>query len=273
MGLTKILITVKTYPSLSMKYDELVCTAGFLEDGRMIRLYPIPFRKLEYEKWYKKYQWVEIDIVKNTKDNRPESYRPRSIDSKINTLNFIGTENNGWDIRKSLVLKNVYTNLSDLIAESKNREINTSLAVFKPTNIIKFYWEKDSDIWSKNKIDAILTKRAQLKLFEEQEDDFSIVDKLPYKFKYEFEDSLGKKSNLMIEDWEVGALYWKMLEKRGNEEDALRDMKNKFFNFMKERDVYFYLGTSLKFHYRSINPFMIIGIFYPPKENQLALFD
>jgi hypothetical protein len=30
MALTKVLITVKTYPTLSEKYDELVCTAGFL---------------------------------------------------------------------------------------------------------------------------------------------------------------------------------------------------------------------------------------------------
>ena len=32
MPLTKVLITVKTYPSLSAKYGELVCTAGFLEE-------------------------------------------------------------------------------------------------------------------------------------------------------------------------------------------------------------------------------------------------
>ncbi|MPM62092.1 hypothetical protein SDC9_108958 [bioreactor metagenome] len=47
MPLMKVLIAVKTYPTLSEKYDELVCTAGFLEDGSWIRLYPIPFRKLE----------------------------------------------------------------------------------------------------------------------------------------------------------------------------------------------------------------------------------
>ncbi len=45
MALTKVLITVKTYPTLSAKYDELVCTAGFREDGTWIRLYPVPFRK------------------------------------------------------------------------------------------------------------------------------------------------------------------------------------------------------------------------------------
>jgi hypothetical protein len=42
MTKTKVLIAVKTYPSLSSKYDELVCTAGFLEDGSWIRVYPIP---------------------------------------------------------------------------------------------------------------------------------------------------------------------------------------------------------------------------------------
>jgi hypothetical protein len=30
---TNVLITVKTYPTISVKYDELVCTAGFREDG------------------------------------------------------------------------------------------------------------------------------------------------------------------------------------------------------------------------------------------------
>ena len=31
MPTTRVLIAVKTYPTLSEKYDELVCTAGFLE--------------------------------------------------------------------------------------------------------------------------------------------------------------------------------------------------------------------------------------------------
>jgi len=33
----KIFITVKTYPTLSKKYDELVCTAGILDDGSWAR--------------------------------------------------------------------------------------------------------------------------------------------------------------------------------------------------------------------------------------------
>lgn len=70
----KVFITVKTYPTISYSYGELVCTAGFTEDGNFIRVYPIPFRKLENELKYIKYQWVEMDIEKNKSDFRPESY-------------------------------------------------------------------------------------------------------------------------------------------------------------------------------------------------------
>ena len=86
MALTKVLISVKTYPTLSERYDELVCTAGFREDGSWIRIYPIPFRKLKVDSKYQKWQWVEIDITKNTKDFRKESYRPTSIDNEIRKL-------------------------------------------------------------------------------------------------------------------------------------------------------------------------------------------
>ena len=72
----RILITVKTYPTLSYEYDELVCTAGVLEDGSWIRLSPIPFRRMDYEKQFKKYQWIEIDVSKRREDMRPESFIP-----------------------------------------------------------------------------------------------------------------------------------------------------------------------------------------------------
>ena len=83
MPTTRVLIAVKTYPTLSEKYDELVCTAGFLEDGTWIRIYPIPFRKLSYDKRYSKWQWIELDLVKNTSDFRKESFRPANIDNEI----------------------------------------------------------------------------------------------------------------------------------------------------------------------------------------------
>ena len=52
----RILITVKTYPTISKTHGELVCTAGIREDGSWVRLYPVPFRRMEDYKKFEKYQ-------------------------------------------------------------------------------------------------------------------------------------------------------------------------------------------------------------------------
>lgn len=273
MSKIKVLIAVKTYPTLASKYDELVCTAGFREDGTWVRIYPIPFRKLEYDKQYKKYDWIEIDIVPNGSDFRMESYRPYSIENSINIIGHIGTESN-WHHRKEIVLKNVYTNLNTLIADAKNEEKYTSLAVFKPTHIHKFIWEETEREWDKTKLDKLKAKALQLNLFADSDNPFEVVKKLPYKFSFVFSDDNGTKSTLMIEDWETGQLYWNCLKKHdGNEAKACADVKNKYFNdFAKTKDLYFFLGTTRAFHLVAPNPFIIIGTFHPTKEIQLNLF-
>ena len=48
----RILVTVKTYPELSKTYGEAVCSAGLREDGTWMRLYPVPFRRLDEREQY-----------------------------------------------------------------------------------------------------------------------------------------------------------------------------------------------------------------------------
>ena len=270
MAKTKVLITVKTYPTLSAKYDELVCTAGFREDGTWIRIYPLPFRKKAYHQQYKKYDWIELDLVKNQSDFRPESYRPYSHESEINIIGHIDTGRN-WEERKKLCLGKIYYNLSELIDEAKDKVICTSLAVFKPTEIVDFTAEKVEREWDKDKLD----KLSQLNLFEtNKEGKFEVVRKLPFKFKYVFKDNQGTESKLMIEDWEIGQLYWNCLARHeGNEEKAKEDVRKKYFNDLANtKDLYFFLGTTQLHHYVSLNPFIIIGTFYPKIDLQTKLF-
>ncbi|MCX7638579.1 MAG: hypothetical protein N2044_12105 [Cyclobacteriaceae bacterium] len=270
MALTKVLITVKTYPTLSAKYDELVCTAGFREDGTWIRLYPVPFRKKPYHEQYKKYDWIEVDVVKNIRDFRPESYRLYSSDTEIKVVGHIGTENN-WEERRKICLRKIYHNLTELIAEAKNKEICTSLAVFKPTEILDFYAEPVERNWDKGK----LAKLNQLNLFEtNKEGKFEVVQKLPYKFKFHFKDNQGIESRMMIEDWETGQLYWNCLARHeGDEHKAIADVRQKYFDdFAKTKDLHFFLGTTQAFHFQSPNPFIIIGTFQPKIELQGKLF-
>lgn len=274
MALTKVLVTVKTYPAISSKYDELVCTAGFLEDGSWIRIYPVQFRQKSYDQQYGKYDWIELDLVKNKSDFRPESFRPESYVGEIKILNKIDTNDN-WRERKSFVFKKskVYTNLDELITEAKDRDICTSLAIFKPKKILDFTIEEVEREWDKDKI-AKLEAERQGDIFRKPDDYFEVVKKLPYKFSYVFIDENSKKSKLMIEDWEIGALYWNCLKAHdGDEEKAVEDVRKKYFDdFAKTKDLYLFLGTSQLFHLRAPNPFMIIGTFHPKIDLQQRLF-
>jgi hypothetical protein len=51
----RLLITVKTYPTLSRKHGETVCTAAVRADGSWVRLYPVPFRLMDYKDRYAKF--------------------------------------------------------------------------------------------------------------------------------------------------------------------------------------------------------------------------
>ncbi len=273
MAKTKVLITVKTYPAISGKYEELVCTAGLKEDGTWVRIYPIQFRKKSFDEQYQKYDWIELDLVKNKSDFRPESYRPYSFDSEIKIIDHLDTKNN-WKERKKIVLGKIYCNITELIAEAHNKNICTSLAVFKPTKILDFTIKEVSREWDKAKLAKLEAERVQGNLFKQPENPFDVVRKLPYKFCYVFEDNQGTKSTLMIEDWEIGQLYWNCLARHeGDEIKAVADVKKKYFDdFAKTKDLHLFLGTSQLHHYVSRNPFMIIGTFHPKKENQLNLF-
>jgi hypothetical protein len=275
----RILITVKTYPQLSTKYEETVCTAGINENGDWIRLYPIPYRKLDHEKRYDKYRWIEADVQKNTKDFRPESYRPLDYDS-IQLLEKIETKNDSaWLNRRKWIEKtNIHDNLVTLIEECYS-ERKTSLATFKPAEIIDFTYEADDKQWDQNKVFNI-ENQLKLPLFDvPAENPFKVVEKIPYKFRYKFKDSQGKISNLSIEDWEIFELFRNCRDRhKGDEQKALEDVRKKYFDdFVKTKDLSLFLGTTEQWQRRkATNPFMIIGVFYPkakPASEQLSLFD
>jgi hypothetical protein len=274
MKMQKVLIVVKTYPTLSNKYDELVCTAGILENGNWVRIYPLPFRKLEYENRYKKYQWMTLPLVKNQSDPRPESYKVGDI-SKISLSDSIDTKDE-WNERKKIILENntIYRNLDELIKKAHNNEL--SLAIFKPAKILNLVVEETEREWNQESLDSLKQKANQFSLFdnaEKVEKEFLIVDKLPYKFSYHFIDETGRESTLMIEDWEIGALYWNSLKSSNNDENkAINLVRKKYLEEFSKKDIYLFLGTTRQYHSWAKNPFVIIGVFYPPITKQGSLF-
>ena len=181
MPTERVLITVTTYPTLSGKYTELVCSAGLRSDGSWIRLYPIPLRQIDEMKKFHKWEWIEVLVDKNTADRRPESYRP---DTDSIRLTGEQIDSKHWDLRVQWIEKNgIYTDINVLI--NKNKESGVSLATFKPNDMVDFIWEKSTPYWDANKLAAVEARLAEGDLFNPITN-FKIAKKVPYTFKYIF---------------------------------------------------------------------------------------
>ncbi len=250
----KVLITVKTYPLPSKLYEELVCTAGVLEDGTFIRLYPIDYRYMPRGQQYKKYQWIEVEVTKNQKDGRKESFRP-----KLDTIRLLGKvldTKNGWAERRKYVLaRGIHT--MEQLAEKQEID-NTSLGVVRPKEVKDFIIEPDDWDWdSKHK--AIL---IQQNLFGP---DKKPLEKIPFKFSYVFtcDDPRCNGHKMMISDWEAGELYRNMRDKYGDEEISTQKVREKFLGQMcaPDKDTHFFVGTLANYP----KSWIVLGVFWPRK--------
>ncbi|MDE2800657.1 MAG: hypothetical protein OXI94_18485 [Gemmatimonadota bacterium] len=271
----KVFITVKTYPQPSSSYGELVCTAGLLNGEQWIRIYPVPFRFLQDNQQYPKYSWITLDLERRARDFRPESYRPRrGIDEPIQVGDVLGTQD-AWAGRKDFVLKEVFTSMQELIKLARDKSEYKSLATLKPAEIVDFVIQETDRDWK----EKIIAQNQQGDIFETNDrgemQSRQFVRKLPYKYSYKFlSEGDDRPRTMMIEDWEIGALFWNCLRRTDGDEGAANALvREKYFDtFLEKRDVYLFLGTTLQHHIRSRNPFVIVGVFYPPKTSQLSLF-
>jgi hypothetical protein len=258
----RVFITVKTYPNPSRNYQETVCTAGLDEDKNWIRIYPVNFRAKPTDQQYKKFQWIELDLLKTTgRDFRPESYHLVDLDVDIQTLDFI----NSWDVRNEYMLHRVYDSLKKLLSDSLEPK-NTSLATYKPFQITRAHYEEDRTGWDKEQADYF----TQMSIFDSGH---KPLRKLPYKFKYEFVDGQGSRHDMQVLDWEIGALYWNCIRSSASELLACRKVIDKLNEIASKKDLYFILGTTLDHHQRRLsNPFTIVGLYYPPRNEQTSIF-
>jgi len=126
----------------------------------------------------------------------------------------------------------------------------------------------DSPEWDSKFLCAL----NQHRLWEHRQKTLVPPRKVPYKFYYRFEcDDRRCNGNhqMMIEDWEVGALFWRLVDKGHSHEEAARMVRDKFLHNIcgPDKDTYFYVGTILA-HPKS---WVIIGLFYPKIESRSKL--
>jgi len=125
---------------------------------------------------------VTLDLIRNLKDFRPESYRPKLGIDRIKVGEKVDTgKNRDWAERKKYVLKEVFTSMNEIIQLAKGPE-RRSLATLKPYEIIDFIIEEDKRDWKQKWKDQLL----QYDLFDLDEEGYGkkreVVAKVPYKY-------------------------------------------------------------------------------------------
>ena len=241
---------VKTYPVPAKKGVEVSCTAAITEDGRWIRLFPVPFRYLEEDKRFAKYQWIKLR-VRRSNDTRPESY---NIDP--DSIEFVGDRpiptDKKWQQRKELVFPLLAKSMCSLQKEQKANG-HPTLGAFKPKSIDALVIEEVDPEWSEEQ----KAKLDQTDLFHKQP--AVKLEKIPFKFSYQYtcheEGCTGHQ--MMCSDWEMAQAYRSWRQKYGK--DWEKPFREKFEQQMCERDTHFYVGTV----HQHPDAWIVVGLFYP----------
>jgi hypothetical protein len=245
----RLLVTVLTYPHPSSKHQETVCTAGIDDQGRWVRLYPLPLRSMPPERQIRKWQWIELDTLPPTNDQRPESRRPEW--DSIQIVSYLDSQKDR-EVRREWVNKLPVRSLAGW--EATYEVDKTSLGVLVPRRVLGIEHEREADDWTEEE----KAKLSQMNLFA---DTPKRLEKIPYRFRYVVEDEDGKERKLSIRDWELGELYRRMRDQHGPDE-AINKVKQKYLDKMcaPDKDTRFFVGTMYPY-----NQWMVVGVFWPPK--------
>jgi hypothetical protein len=263
----RILIWGKTYPELSTKYFETVCTAGVRENGQPVRLYPISYRYLSER--FKLYQWIRARIWKNDADPRPESYR---IDCESIVLGeIVAPTSDEWGKRAEFIFRDrswSFDSVETLLKSQKSnrssigivapRAIERLEIIPRPSDELQSFGDKLSDLRK-----ALKAKRQQLVLFEQER-------ALPNEMKsLQFLKSrlqvCWKCHNPGCRGHRMQVLDWGLCELQRREGDEAALAKLRDLCDLEKYSLRFFLGN-LFMHPGS---FMIVGLWYPMRANLL----
>ncbi len=111
-----------------------------------------------------------------------------------------------------------------------------------------------------------MIKYTQKTIYNE---DIKPVDNIPFIFRYSFKCNANncKGHKIMCEDWELLEAWRKFRIIYGCQQ-AKQKSREKFFDYMQNRDLYFYMGM-----YSRYPTWLIIGLYYPPKNQMKSLTD
>lgn len=264
MDRLKFLPLVKAYPALSNTYGEVTCIAGLeIRDDApvgLLRLYPIPFRSLEDEQQFRKYEFIEVSVQAHSGDRRPETRRPDR--DSLKTVGPVLRGEGGWRRRRPFVEPLISGSMCEVQRLQKER--GTSLGIFRPLEVLGLtIEEKDIDVEKQRLAEASV---AQGSLLDQQERAYQLkaIEHIPYSFKYRYlcSDPKCTGHEQTIIDWEVFQFY-RNVRRKPDWEDQMR--ARWIGNLCgPNRDTAFIVGNQHQYP----NAFLVLGVWWPPLERQ-----
>lgn len=258
----ELLIVVKSYPNPSQSLGEATCVIGICKDRGFVRLYPVPFRKLEDDQQFSKYQVIRLQAQEPKTDKRPNTFRPI-----LDSIELVGEplttgKARDWAARKEWVMPWCSESMCEI--QRRQKEDSTCMGFFKPAEVLDLTQEEQAEEW----VPAELAKLETTDFFMTKEN--KLLEKLPYKWRYKYRcsdpDCQGHEQQLI--DWEAGAFYRNVIRRSGvTDPDAvLEGMRRKFVGQLcgADRDTHFFTGN-MAAHQGS---FIILGVFWPPVDLQ-----
>jgi hypothetical protein len=248
-----ILILVKAYPTPSQKHIESSCTAGITRQGEWLRLHPVPWRMLDSEQQFRKYQWIRAKIKKST-DPRPESHYIEA-DSIVVLDEHVPTTDN-WSKRYAWLEPLRSRSIEQL--KVAREQSQTSLGLVRPRVIERLEITPASSEWTADQL-AVLRQES---FFDKQA--AAALEKIPFEFRYRYycDDPECKGHKQLIVDWELHQSYRRWRNQYGDSwEEKLRQRYEE--EMLHRYDTHFFVGTIRSHPGRWI----IIGLFYPEKSS------
>ena len=242
------------------------------EHGKLIRLFPVPFRFVNDAQQFRKWQWIEAGVRKTNDDHRLESHR-----ISVDTIQLLGapipTKDDWIERRRAIEPLQVFENFAAL--EDARQSRGVTLGLVRPSRLLDLEITRaDSTEWSADEVAKLMQAQMQGSLFDQEDETraLKLLRKLPFDFRYRYECSSESATTTYrhkLVDWEAGALYWKV-HRRADWELAFRQ---RFFDEFLKRDVLFLMGTIHRFP----DQWLIVSVLYPPKPQpeilgQLRLF-
>jgi hypothetical protein len=237
----RLLITVKTYPTISSSNIETVCTGGVTDAGEWRRLYPIPFRYLEGPKQYRLFDVVYVEVSGSTTDSRPETRRP--VLASLRVVERLES----WTSRCQWVNPTILPSMRAMIEKGK------TLVPVRVREVLSFDAVPAEDDWTTMQKE----KLNQELLFEKRKP----LEKIPFDFRVRWRDDDGAEHDSLFISWEVCQTFRAY---RRRYRDPVKEMTDKWMRdiFGCDKELSFFIGNMARFRAN----YLLCGTFSPPKE-------